>query len=92
VTVAVDDATVGGTPDSTAALEISVSFVGVPEITVLGNGVSIGDGDTTPSLTDYTDFGSVVQGGTAISRTFTVRNDGTATLTLGAVTVPAGLP
>ena len=26
----------------------------------------------------------------AISRTFTVRNDGTATLTLGAVTVPTG--
>ena len=37
-----------------------------------------------------TDFGIVVQGSPAISRTFTVRNDGTATLTLGAVTVPAG--
>ena len=90
VTVAVDDATVGGSPDSTAALAISVTFVGVPEITVLGNQVSIGDGDTTPSLTDHTEFGSVTPGGTAISRTFTVRNDGTAPLTPGAVTVPAG--
>jgi hypothetical protein len=86
----VDDATVGGTPDGTAALAISVAFVGIPEITVLGNGVSIVDGDTTPSLTDHTDFGSVVQGGTTISRTFTVHNDGTATLALVAVTVPAG--
>ena len=61
-----------------------------PEITVLGNGVSITDGDTTPSTTDDTDFGSIVQGGTAVSRTFTVRNEGTATLTLGSVTVPTG--
>jgi hypothetical protein len=28
--------------------------------------------------------------GTPMSRTFTVRNQGNATLTLGAVTVPAG--
>ncbi len=61
-----------------------------PEITVLGSGVSITDGDATPSATDGTDFGSAAQGGTAISRTYTVRNDGTAALTLGAVTVPAG--
>ena len=63
---------------------------GVPEITVLGNGVPIADDDATPSATDGTNFGSVAQGGPAISRTFTVRNDGTATLTLGAVAVPAG--
>jgi len=63
---------------------------GTPEITVLGNGYSIADGDTTPSATDWTDFGSVVQGGTAILRAFTVGNSGTATLTLGAVSVPVG--
>ncbi len=61
-----------------------------PEITVLGNGVSIAEGDGTPSATDGTDFGSVVQGNPALSRTFTVRNDGGSALTLGAVTVPAG--
>jgi uncharacterized delta-60 repeat protein len=61
-----------------------------PEVTVLGHGVSIADGDTTPSATDGTSFGSVVQGTPAISRTFTVRNEGGATLTLGTVTVPAG--
>jgi hypothetical protein len=53
------------------------------EITVQGNAVTITDGDTTPSITDHTDFGSVAQGGAAVSRTFTVRNDGTATLTWG---------
>ena len=56
----------------------------------MGNGISIADGDTTPSATDDTDFGTVVQAGPTISRTFTVRNGGSATLTLGAVTVPAG--
>ena len=61
-----------------------------PEITVLGQGLSIVDGDTSPRLTDGTDFGEVAAGGTAISRTFTVRNDGGGTLTLGAVVVPTG--
>jgi hypothetical protein len=61
-----------------------------PEITVLGNGVSIADGDTTPSAADHTDFGSVTEGGSPVSRTFTVRNDGTSTLRLGSVTIPAG--
>ena len=61
-----------------------------PEILVQGNGLSIADNDTTPSTTDDTDFGSAVQGGSSISRVFTVRNDGTDPLTLGAVTVPTG--
>jgi hypothetical protein len=61
-----------------------------PEITVLGNAVSITDGDATPGATDGTDLGPATQGGAAVSRTFTVRNDGTAALTLGAVTVPTG--
>jgi hypothetical protein len=60
------------------------------EVTVLGNGLSIAAGDTTPSTSDHTDFGTLVQANPTISRTFTVRNDGTATLTLGAVTVPTG--
>ena len=63
---------------------------GPAEVTVLGNGASITDGDTTPSAADYTDFGSVAQGGTPVSHTFTVRNDGAEPLTLGAVTVPTG--
>jgi C1A family cysteine protease len=61
-----------------------------PDIRVMGNGVSIADGDTTPSTADGTDLGIVEPGGTPVSRTFTVYNDGNATLTLGTVTVPAG--
>jgi hypothetical protein len=75
------------------ALSIAFSIVNsaaVPEITVLGNGVSITDGDTTPSTADHTDFGSVTQGGATASRTFTVRNDGGAALTVGTVTAPTG--
>ena len=71
-------------------IRIDVAAATAPEITVLGNGVSITDGDTTPGATDGTDFGSVVQGGTTNTRTFTVRNDGTAALTLGAISVPTG--
>ena len=54
----------------------------LPEIAVTGNGNEIGDGDTTPSLTDYTDFGSAdVSGGTVV-KTFTIENNGNANLTL----------
>lgn len=53
-----------------------------PEIDIQGNNTSIPDGDTTPSLTDYTDFGAIsVVSGTA-SRTFTIYNVGDANLTL----------
>ena len=51
------------------------------EIDVLGNGLTILDGDTTPSTSDHTDFGDVLFGGT-LMRTFTVENDGSADLTL----------
>jgi hypothetical protein len=64
--------------------------VTIPEVAVTGNGEEIADGDATPGAADGTDFGSTSQGGAAVSRAFTVRNDGTGTLTLGAVSVPAG--
>jgi hypothetical protein len=51
---------------------------------VLGNGQIIADGDSTPSSTDYTDFGSVLQGSSVV-RTFTIRNTGTAALNVTAV-------
>ena len=41
---------------------------------MLGNGLVITDGDTTPSLADHTDFGNVTPGW-AITRTFTVSNN-----------------
>lgn len=61
-----------------------------PEIAVEFNGQDITDGDATPAAADGTDFGGVLQYRIGPSRTFTVRNTGNATLTLGNVTVPSG--
>jgi Ca2+-binding RTX toxin-like protein len=51
-----------------------------PEVEVQGNSIVISDNDTTPLMTDFTDFGSTAVG-TTVSRTFTVRNTGNAPLT-----------
>jgi hypothetical protein len=57
-------------------------FTHTPEMAVLGNGVSISDGDTTPRTADGTDFGNVsVRSGT-LARTFTITNLGNASLNL----------
>ena len=56
--------------------------VPAPEINVTGNSVSILDGDSTPSTTDHTDFGSALVTGGTVVRTFTIANNGTVSLTL----------
>ncbi|MEP0708021.1 MAG: choice-of-anchor D domain-containing protein [Parvibaculum sp.] len=53
------------------------------EIDVTGNGVSITNGDDTPSLTDHTIFTGDVGLG-PFTRSFTINNTGTGGLTLGA--------
>lgn len=53
-----------------------------PEINVTGNGVSIADGDATPSATDHTDFGSLDITTGTLDRTFTIQNTGTYALAL----------
>lgn len=58
---------------------------GAPEINVTGNSVTIPDGSTTPSLTDFTDFGNVIVGN-FFDRTYTIQNLGTANLTGGTIT------
>lgn len=62
-----------------------------PEINIRGNGTNIVDGDTTPSVTDDTDFGNVdVTVGTN-PNTFTIQNLGTTNLNLtGAPLVVIG--
>lgn len=62
--------------------DFSVQGTQVPEINVKGNGASIADGDTTPTATDDTDFGSATTGGGTVSHTFTIENTGTAALNL----------
>lgn len=67
----------GGT---SAPATLSFTITG-PEINVQGNLTTIVDGDTTPTTTDWTDFGNVVLGNN-FSRTFTIQNTGSAALTL----------
>ena len=57
-----------------------------PVIVLEGNATAIANGDTTPSTTDHTDFGSVAVGGSVI-RTFTIKNIGNANLILDATPV-----
>ncbi len=64
------------------------SFQNLPEIEILGNGVSIPSGDSSPSPADDTDFGAVLVGGSeSVTHVFTVQNTGYSSLTLGTVVV-----
>ncbi len=60
----------------------TLTLASPPEIAVEGNATGIADGDTTPSLTDHTDFGSTATAGRTVPHTFTVRNTGGAALNL----------
>lgn len=62
---------------------ITVAGAAAPEIQITGNATPIVDGDVTPSLADYTDFGTTTMG-TPVTRTYTIANSGGATMTLGA--------
>ena len=70
----------------------SFSFtVAAPEVVVLGgNNTNIVDGDTTPISDDGTNFGSAIQNGGAVSRSFTVKNTGNAALTTSGLSLPTG--
>ncbi|WP_347925435.1 choice-of-anchor D domain-containing protein [Pontimicrobium sp. SW4] len=53
-----------------------------PEINIQGNAVSIVDGDTTPSLTDDTNFGNIDVAAGSNANTFTIQNTDTGVLNL----------
>ena len=56
-----------------------------PEISVVGNSVTIADGDVTPSVADQTDFGTVsIDSGSSVV-TYTIRNTGVGTMLVGAI-------
>lgn len=59
------------------------------EIDVQGNLTSIVDNDMTPSLADWTDFGTTSVG-IGVTRTFTILNTGSSTLNVGAITITGG--
>ena len=64
---------------------VSVTTTFVPEINLVGNGQSIPNNDTTPGADDHTDFGYVDVASGAVTRTFTIQNTGTGTLSLTGV-------
>jgi len=53
-----------------------------PDIDLRGNAQVIVNGDSTPSITDGTDFGSAALGGSGVDRNFQIHNVGTAALQL----------
>ncbi len=57
-----------------------------PEIDVKGMGISIADGDVTPSTADDTDFGAVLTTGTGV-HTFTIENTGGDDLTISSISI-----
>ncbi|HEX8342997.1 MAG TPA: choice-of-anchor D domain-containing protein [Tepidisphaeraceae bacterium] len=81
-----------GDPTTKALVEVKLRSVAVggSKANLSASGVAIADGDVTPQPADFTDFGTVPVGVINNDRVFTVRNSGGATLTLGAVSVPAG--
>ena len=52
------------------------------EMDVLGNGISIPDGDTSPTTADQTDFGTVPVSNGQVTYTFSIQNTGSADLNL----------
>ncbi|WP_353569819.1 choice-of-anchor D domain-containing protein [Candidatus Albibeggiatoa sp. nov. BB20] len=69
--------------------DFAITGTGIaPEISLLGNGNAIVDGDTTPDATDDTKFGST-ETNLPIDKTFTIENTGTNTLNLSGSPVVA---
>ena len=56
-----------------------------PEINVKEGAVNIADGETTPR-----DYGTATVGDAALTKTFTIENTDTGTLTISTVTLPSG--
>lgn len=81
--------TVNNDDSNEAVYDFAIMGTGTisPEANIQGNGISIVDGDGTPSTADWTNFGGVeISVGTA-PRTFTIYNTGSGTLTLGTITI-----
>jgi len=68
----------GATDTATVTVDISET----DDMVVLGNGVVIAPGDTTPSTTDDTDFGNAALFLDTVEHTFTIENQGNIDLAL----------
>jgi LEA14-like dessication related protein len=85
ITVANNDTTGSENPYTFKIEGTGVVSGAAQEIDILGNGNSIPDNSTFTSTSDFTNLGDSFVG-TPLVRTYTIKNTGTATLTIGAVT------
>ena len=69
-----------------AAGQLKITW-GPQEINVLGNSISIPNGDLTPLSSDNTDFGAVDTNSGTIIKTFTIQNVGSSSLTINSISV-----
>jgi hypothetical protein len=83
--VLTDDATINGTPAIASAAQTFTISVTASDIALVGNGVDIVNGDSTPDSGDDTDFGLLALGSSGGVKTFRIENNGDADLTLGSV-------
>ena len=84
--------TLSSTPNNTStALNSKAGYVTAaprePEIDILGNNTSIVDGDTTPSTSDWTNFGLMETSAGIITKKYTIKNTGSADLFIGSITI-----
>ena len=75
----------GGSYLGMTLYSVSIVHVGTPEIDVQGNGQTIIDGASGPSITDGTDFGEASVGVETIPHIFTIENSGSGVLNLDGV-------
>ncbi len=82
---ATSGATTGGWSSDIAVDNVSLNATAsAPEIDLIGNATSIVNNDTTPSVSDDTDFGSVDVAAGTNANTFTIQNTGNVALNLTA--------
>jgi hypothetical protein len=79
----------GGT--LTYVYAIRGNAIAAPEIDIQGNGNSIVNGDTTPSIIDFTDYGTTSVA-TGVTRVYSILNTGAVNLNVGAITFSGANP
>ncbi|TDE03139.1 LamG-like jellyroll fold domain-containing protein [Flavobacterium hiemivividum] len=76
-----------GSCTSSSRTAVIATVITPQEINILGNATSIIDGDTTPSTSDWTVFGSMETSTGIITKTYTIQNTGATSLSIGAITI-----
>jgi len=72
---------------ATGPVSVSV-YSTVPDINIMGNGITIALNDNTPSFSDHTKFTATNVSGETSIRTYTIYNTGTVdALTIGTITI-----